>query len=153
MKARILSNNLHGGNYTTDFLDKYKEKLINGQLVKDWILTEVLPNENLLKPFWNGTKWIEGATPEEIAEFNKAEVPQNIRSRQLRLALVYSEFSLDNISQAIEQLEEPQKSVAKIEWEYATSFDRDNQLLISLGYMLGLTEEQIDNLFILADTL
>lgn len=67
MIARILNNEFKGL-YTNDFLIKNLDKVINGQLVSEWQLTEVLPNENLIKPIWNGTEWIEGATPEEIAE-------------------------------------------------------------------------------------
>ena len=67
MKVRIV-NNEPQGIFPNDYLEKNSDKIINGQLVSQWQLTEVLPNENLLKPFWNGTQWIEGATAEEIAE-------------------------------------------------------------------------------------
>jgi hypothetical protein len=67
MKARILNNELTGI-YTNDFISKNLDKVINGQLVSEWELTEILPSENLLKPLWKGTTWIEGATPEEITE-------------------------------------------------------------------------------------
>lgn len=77
MKARILSNNLHGGNYTNDFFIKNWEKSINGQLVSEWQITKVLPNENLYKPFWNGTEWIEGATLEEVAEHQQQSALAN----------------------------------------------------------------------------
>lgn len=69
MKARILNNEFKGI-YTNDFilnnLDNL-DNLINGQLVSEWQLTEVLPSMELKKPIWNGAEWIEGATPEEIA--------------------------------------------------------------------------------------
>ena len=67
MKARIY-NGQWAGNHLQNWLDANQDKVIGSQLVSEWQLTEVLPNETLIKPFWNGSEWIEGATPEEIAE-------------------------------------------------------------------------------------
>ncbi len=39
------------------------------------------------------------------------------------------------------------------EWEYATQIDRTNSLIIQFGTTLGLTSKQMDDLFILAQTL
>lgn len=66
MKARILENNDFGGVYKGDFLSKNLNKVINGGLVSEWNLTDVLPGDNLYKPTWNGTEWIEGFTQQEI---------------------------------------------------------------------------------------
>ena len=52
----------------------YENGIVIGSRVEDsnYILksneTNIVCNENLLKPIWNGSEWIEGATPEEIAE-------------------------------------------------------------------------------------
>jgi hypothetical protein len=67
MKARILNNNFQGI-YTDDFIESNFNNIINGQLVSEWELTDISPNKTLLKPIWNVLEWIEGATPEEIAE-------------------------------------------------------------------------------------
>jgi hypothetical protein len=72
MKARIV-NGEWAKNHLNSWLEANKNKVIGGQLVSEWQLTEVLPSENLLKPTWNGTEWIEGATPEEIAS-QQAEI-------------------------------------------------------------------------------
>ena len=80
MKARILNNEFQGI-YTEDFIQENQYNVINGQLVSEWQLTEVLPSETLIKPTWNGAEWIEGATPEEIAEANKPIV-QNLKVEQ-----------------------------------------------------------------------
>jgi len=116
---------------------------------------EELVTENFIKEKFDfeTRTFFEGATIEEIQEAQRQNVPNNVRSRQLRLALIYSGFNIDNISNAIGTLEEPTRSVALTEWEYATSFDRDNSLLVSLGQMLGLNDTDIDNLFITANTL
>lgn len=150
-KTRII-NNSPAQSFPVEWIEVNKDNFINGAFVKDWVLAPKYEG-NFIKPLWNGTDYYEGATPEDINAYNKSLVPENVRSRQLRLALVYSGFNLEDISTAIESLQEPNKSIAKIEWEYATSFDRNNQLLISLGSMLNLTEIQIDELFKLANTL
>lgn len=75
MKVRI-SNNEPQGIYTNDFLSQNEDKVINGQLVSEWTLTELFPTENLKKPIWNGSEWVEGATPQEIAEKQSEELQQ-----------------------------------------------------------------------------
>jgi hypothetical protein len=37
--------------------------------------------------------------------------------------------------------------VAKIEWEYASQFERDHHLIEQVGASLGLTPEQIDTMW------
>lgn len=75
MKAIILNNEFQGI-YTNDFIEQNQDKIINGQLVSEWQLTEVLPNENLLKPIWSGSEWIEGATPEQISQKQSENLKQ-----------------------------------------------------------------------------
>jgi len=64
-KAIILNNSEFGGIYSNEFLESNQENEINGDLVSNWITTEILPN-NLLKPIWSSYEWIEGLTVEEI---------------------------------------------------------------------------------------
>lgn len=73
---------------------------------------------------------------------------KDITPRQARQALVLSGISLESIESAMDLLPEPMKSMAKIEWEYSTAFIRTNQLMDTMGAMLGLTVDQIDQLFI-----
>lgn len=80
-------------------------------------------------------------------------IPKNISSKQIRLGLLSSGFSLQMINDAISQMPEPQKSYAQITWEYATVFEREHPMIESLGTQLGLTSEQIDQLFIRASEL
>jgi hypothetical protein len=67
--------------------------------------------------------------------------------RQGRLALL-AIGKLDDVDAAINAMPEPQQSQSRIEWEYASTLDRTNPLVLSLGPALGLTETDIDNLFI-----
>lgn len=77
----------------------------------------------------------------------------NVTPRQMRIALVMSGISLSTIDVMIDTLPEPNKSVAKITWEYSVEFQRNNAILTSMAPALGLTSEQVDQLFALAATL
>ena len=73
-------------------------------------------------------------------------VPVAVTMRQARLALhAAGIYSL--VDGAIASLEEPGRTTAQIEWEYATELRRDHQLIAMIGAGLGMTEEEIDSLF------
>lgn len=78
-------------------------------------------------------------------------VPQIVFMRQARLALLEVGL-LDNIEQIINLLQEPLKSEARIEWEYAAEVRRDWPTLNQIVDHLNLTSEYVDELFILAST-
>lgn len=80
------------------------------------------------------------------------QVPQQIDMAQARLALL-SRGLLDRVVAEIEAMEEPFRSKAKIEWEFRVTIRRDNPLVLTLGALLGLSADHLDDLFILAATL
>lgn len=59
----------------------------------------------------------------------------------------------DPIQQAILQLPEPNKTVANVAWEYAYTIDRWSNTVEFIKGVLGLTEEQVDNIFLQAEAL
>ena len=73
-------------------------------------------------------------------------VPQEITMRQARLALLEHGL-LANVQTAINSLPEPDKTKAQIEWEYSNTLQRDNPFVSVLGAALGLSSQDIDNLF------
>lgn len=81
------------------------------------------------------------------AELIKARESMILTARQARLAL-HNIGKLADIPAAIAALSEPQKTQAEIEWEYATHIHRTNPLVPMLSTGLGLTDEQIDQMFI-----
>jgi hypothetical protein len=75
-------------------------------------------------------------------------VPQQISARQIRLQLTMMGINLSDIAVAINQLPEPDRTVASLEWEYATGFERHNILIAMVGMLLGLTEAQLDQIWV-----
>lgn len=77
-------------------------------------------------------------------------VPQKVTMRQARLALLDADL-LSSVDAAIESLDEPHRSAARIEWEYAQDVERHSPLTEMLGAALGLTGADIDALFFAAE--
>lgn len=74
--------------------------------------------------------------------------PQSVTMRQARLALLQSGL-LDKATKAVAGA----GPAAQIEWEYASDVGRNAALVQALSGALGLTDEQLDGLFVLAATL
>lgn len=75
-----------------------------------------------------------------------------VTMRQARLALLQSEL-LHLVDPAIESMDEPARSAARIEWEYSQTIERQHTFVQQLGTALELSEEQVDSLFRLAASL
>ena len=101
---------------------------------------------------------VRDATPEETAEIDARKVappsiPQEVTMRQARLAL-FGAGLLDSVDAAIEGIANPtQRRAAQIEWNHSQTVQRSRGLVVELGAALGLTEAQIDALFITAAAL
>lgn len=80
-------------------------------------------------------------------------VPLAVSPRQIRVALVMSGIPISTIEAMLNALPEPDKTVAKITWEYTIEFNRNHPMLLTLAPLLGLSSAQLDSLFILAATL
>lgn len=93
-------------------------------------------------------------TPEEIAEANKPKVPIQVKNMKFRLALIKSGIMPSSIDSLITQMPEgAMKENIFTLWNFADYLERND---VSLNYMAGqfnITHEQLDNLFILSDTL
>lgn len=93
-------------------------------------------------PKWDGTQWVEGGTAPA------PQVPTVVSMRQARLAL-YGAGLLDDVEAAVAK---STKDV-QIEWEFSSELRRDWPTLVLLAGALGLTEAQLDALFIQASQL
>lgn len=96
-------------------------------------------------------------TPDEVKEVNDKQalpppVPGVVTMRQARLALL-SAGLLTQVDDVVQTMKDAAGDAARIEWEYAGTVDRQWPLVVALGTSLGITDEQIDDLFRLAATL
>lgn len=85
---------------------------------------------------------------EALASF-KATVPERVSMRQARLALLAA-GKLADVNNAISGIAGAAGEAARIEWEFSSEVWRNKALVLSLGAVLGLTERQLDDLFIAA---
>jgi len=79
----------------------------------------------------------------------RARVPQSVTMRQARLALLGAGL-LSGVDAAIAAMSEPDKTQAQITWEFAATVDRQFGMVPALAAAMGMTETQIDDLFIAA---
>ncbi len=78
-----------------------------------------------------------------------ATMPKSVTARQCRLALLQIGL-LDTVKDAIENGTD---EALKIEWEYATKVSRNWNSLIELTTALGISKDELDDLFILAGSI
>ncbi|PWL17384.1 hypothetical protein DKP76_11440 [Falsochrobactrum shanghaiense] len=104
-----------------------------------------LNEDTVLGKIWDGSAIVEAPVVEEI---------KPLTARQLRLGLVSNGILLSQVEATIDAIESQQeRDVARIEWEYASTFDRNHPLIEQVGGSLGLTVEQIDAMWLAASTL
>lgn len=103
----------------------------------DWLNAYPDDDVELLKVF----------SPDAVESILKISIPHAVTMRQAKLALLQAGL-LDDVD-AVIAAEATPKSI-KIEWEYASEVQRDWVNTLGLAEMLGLTDAQLDDLFILA---
>jgi len=120
----------------------------------DLLVPEILENEKLGEIYFDEENQVFTYQKLELSvEELKARIPQTVSQRQLRTQLVLSGFNLTDIDIVINSLPEPDRSIALIAWDYAVTFERESPLLVLLALMLGLTETDLENIFINASHL
>lgn len=109
------------------------------------------PDGNIVGVYINQQR--EGQEFVESAELWKPiTVPVSVTMRQARLALLQA-AKLTLVTQAIQQMQGIEGEQARIEWEYSNEVRRNQPLTIALAQAIGMTEGEMDNLFIEASKL
>jgi hypothetical protein len=92
-------------------------------------------------------KWLaEGNEPLPADSVIPPKVTE-VTMRQARLALLGAGL-LDDVDAALNAIpNEAQRKAALIEWEFSNTVQRDMSLVQQLAPALGLSEQQLDNLF------
>jgi len=76
-------------------------------------------------------------------------VPSVVTMRQARIALSRAGL-IAQVEQALTAMEGQAGEEARIEWDYSSEVHRNKPFVIGLGAAVGLTDAQIDELFITA---
>lgn len=116
-----------------EFIPSNEDEIILGARVKD---ADTRNAEHLAK------------LAAEQAEREAAAKDGPLTARQLRLGLVNNGYSLAQVSAAIDGLPEgADKEKARIEWDYASLFERAHPLISVVATTLGISAEQIDTMW------
>ena len=86
-------------------------------------------------------------TEAEIIEYRKSQVPQSITPLQAKLQLLKLGL-LDEVEALVTG-----DRTAQLYWEYASTIERDNEILLLMANSIGLTSGQVDDMFIEASKL
>jgi hypothetical protein len=92
-------------------------------------------------------KWVDDYVPPPPPQ---PVIPQSVTMRQARLALlaINKLSAVDAAIASIEPVE--QRQAIQIEWEYAATVDRDSPWVAGIAPALGLSDADIDALFVFA---
>ena len=158
---RIINTNDWGGTYTPDFIDN------NLELVSDWVFTEVECPDYLVKK-WNGVNWYEGATPQEILEASKPKIPEEISRMKFEIQLYITTTVRDENNNIVQlgktfqdiidyidslQMSNFYKNLLKMRLLSCVTLERDNDDLNALAPGMGISQAQLDEIFINGNTL
>ena len=111
----------------------------------DLIETEIEPK--FIVNSWNGTNWEE--IPVEIV----TQVPLTITRMNLKIQLLKRSITIPDVFDTIDSipnsmLSDIDKEIAKIKFTEAVYFERENADLNLVAVLLGLTQTQLDQIFI-----
>ena len=103
-------------------------------------------------------KWVEETYVRDLSQQEidqrLPQPPDTCTPRQLRIALIQTGISLSTIEAQIDAISDPvQKEIARAEWEYALEIKKEHPLVGMIAAALNLTEQQINDIFVLAVTL
>lgn len=139
MIGLLNKDNIWLQNVPEDSRDLFDTELYNFGIVYN--------NNGFLKPKLDRDKYIEGATADEIEAYEDSFYPEKVTALQFKMQALI-ECLNDDIDNAINNLPEPNKSVALLKYENATEFVRKDVLVITIGQMIGLSKQEINEFFL-----
>ena len=91
----------------------------------------------------------------KAAEIDRRAIPREVTNFQARALLLNMPGSAAGRS-LFQDVDDTLRAMGGVEWqawEYTTIFPRDSQLIATLGTQMGLTDAQLDQMFIAASAL
>jgi len=147
MKARIINGVEFGRVFTNEFLEENLDKTVNGQLVSEWQLTEILPNPTYKQPEWTGSEWVE-------AYVETIEVSNEVHNFKFRLALIHFGVLPSSIDLAISQIQNStvQEQLYSL-WNFAPVLERNDNKLIGMATQFEIDSQTLDQIFLYANSI
>lgn len=138
-------------NYTFDAFGRYEETVASPTARSTPVAPQTEPGKTA---YWSGDAWINVAADQPAPpEAPPLVVPASVTMRQGREALIRAGLD-EAVDAAIDAIPDPvARKIARNAWTMSNNFERHNGFISQLGLAIGLTEDQIDQLFIVADTL
>lgn len=93
--------------------------------------------------------WIDAGNVPATADATPVFVPREVTQRQARMAL-HTLGHLTKVENAINALPDPPRTEARIAWDFSNTIQRNNPFVSQLATLLELTEQDVDDLFIMA---
>ena len=129
-----------GETYDCDYVSRPDDAFGLAPTIRAW-LDENLPSTT-----------VDPYTPPTVEEMRAALPP--LTARQLRLGLIANDIMPSQVQGALEAMVAgTDRERALVEWEYASSFERGHHLIATVAASLGLTDEQVDAMWLSSLTL
>ena len=124
------------------------------KITKDGVTIEFLTfndaqNFILANPEWAGVAIIE--FQEEIPA-PEIIVPFEVPTWRLRAILAINNLE-QSVTDALDQLTDPQKTIAKRAWDFGSKTERTSPTVEFIKTVLNLTDSEVDNFFIQAEAI
>jgi hypothetical protein len=126
-----------------------KYKLVKDGVSIDFPDLEAVAQFKSANPEWAN---IEAVSYTEEAEPVVPIVPEQVTLWQLRAALALQGKEAD-VTNAILQMQEPNKTIAMRAWEYSNNVFRTDPMTLVIKSILGLNDQEADGVFLLAGSL
>lgn len=120
--------------------------VINFAEVAGFVGEFIDPLDAQLGAAWDGSNFKNPPLPEPV-------VPQTVSPRQIRMALSRTPYHGTTLRAAVEAAVDASDQDTQDWYERATIFERQLPVVLAMGVALGVTSEELDRLWILADTL
>lgn len=126
------------------FYKKEDQQILTAEIVFGNGFT--LVNEEAAQYQYPVEGWIHAADLDSAIAYFANAGKDTITLRQCKLALLNA-GKLQDVDTAINSLDEPQRSAAQIEFDYANEVERNSPLLNAIAIAIGLSETELDELF------
>lgn len=127
----------------------YTLHIQSGSVTRDADGVQVAPCQSADDPeFVAYNAWIEAGNEPRVVDYPMPPVPQEVSMRQAQQALLQAGM-LDTVEQVVSQADR----AVQIDWQKGQTVRRDWPALKVVQSLLNMTERQIDELFIMAESL